>query len=91
MRYDVKSIMIGRKPRGENRFKTAFIKFFDTDEPLSPEVLPLEEKDYPNIREIVVKDFDIHYLLEGNDLLILDIDHINIEEDKEKNILTIFN
>jgi hypothetical protein len=89
MEYSVKSMMIGRKPRGEDMFKTAFIKFFDSSDPLSPEVMPKEEKDYRNVREIVLSGFEIRYLLEGNDLLLLNVGKIKVDEDKKNNILKI--
>jgi len=89
MKYDTKAIMFGRKPRGDNKFKTAFIKFFDTDEPLLPDVLPTQEKDFEDIREVIIKDFEVRYLLEGNDILIMDIDSVEITEDKENHTLTI--
>lgn len=89
MRYDAKCIIVGRKPRGDNTYKTAFVKIFDCENPLSIDVLPREELDFENIREVEFKGFDISYLLEGNDILIDKIGNFDILENKENNTIVI--
>ncbi|MBN2881283.1 hypothetical protein JXM83_04500 [Candidatus Woesearchaeota archaeon] len=91
MKYTASSMMIGRKPRGGNTFKTAFVKFFDTNDPLGPEVLPKEEIDFEDVREVIFSGFDIRYLLEGNDLLVTNIKQVEITENKDTNVLFIAN
>lgn len=87
MKYDAKCILIGRKPRGEHVYKTAFVKIFNVDDPFLPDVMPEKELDYANIREVVIKDFNVEYLLEGNDLLIRGVKSFSVTEDKDNKII----
>lgn len=89
MKYNASCILIGRKPRGNNLYKTAFVKIFDTDNPFSPDVMPKEELEFQSIKEVRIKDFELTYLLEGNDLFIEKIGSFSITENKKENVLII--
>lgn len=89
MKYDAKCIMIGRKPRGSNVYKTAFVKIFDNDNPFSPDVLPKDELEFQNVKEVKIRDFELTYLLEGNDLFIQKVGSFTITENKKDNVLII--
>lgn len=85
MKYEAKSVVFGRKPRGEGKeFKTAFFKIYGKVNPMSSEVMsdfPLEELDFENIEKVVMKNQDIEYYLEGNDIVFDNITSVNIEQD----------
>jgi hypothetical protein len=80
MRYECKSVVFGRKPRKEgNEFKTAFFKIFSKNKPLNEE-FPEKELDFPNIEKVEVRNENLDYYLEGNDLVIDHISAININQ-----------
>ena len=84
MKYTTKSIMIGRKPReGENEFKTATIALFEENNPHKVGVAPTQVLDYPNIEKIRLRDLvNVSYYLEGNDLIINDLEEVDIEQEE---------
>lgn len=80
MRYEGKSVVFGRKPRAEeSEFKTAFFKIYSKVKPLD-EDFPEQELDFPNIEKIEMRNEDLDYYLEGNDLVIDNISAINIDQ-----------
>lgn len=81
MRYKVKSIMLGRKKR-EHRDDEAYpcyISLFDMNNPHTSGQVPKQTIDIPLIHKVVVKGLDLNYLLEGNDIVINDLDEIDLE------------
>ena len=86
--HKTKSILVARFPRkGENEFKTALIKLFDVNNPHMTKELPIESFEYENIEKIIIKNKETNYFLEGNDLVINDLEEIDI--DKEGTVITI--
>jgi hypothetical protein len=89
MKYTTKSVLIARMPRiGENEFKTASIKLFKINDAHKTEELPTETFEYENIEKIIIKNIEIDYYLEGNDLIINNLEEINIE--KKGNVIEIY-
>lgn len=87
--YRAKSVMIGRKPRvGNNKYKTAVVSMFAQNNPHTAGDVPKEMLEYPNIEKVRINDLiNVSYYLEGNDMVINDLDSVIISLDKH--ILTI--
>ena len=87
--YRAKSVMIGRKPRiGNNKHKTAAVNLFTKNNPHRTGDVPKEMLEYPNIEKVRInKLVNVSYYLEGNDLVINDLNEVVISLDKH--ILTI--
>ncbi|MDO8642076.1 MAG: hypothetical protein Q7R76_00595 [Candidatus Woesearchaeota archaeon] len=87
--YHIKSLMVGRKPRiGTNKYKTAIVNLFTKNNPHKTGEVPKEMLEYPNIEKVRINDLiNISYYLEGNDIVINDLDEVHIVLDKA--ILTI--
>lgn len=82
MRYEVKSVIFGRKPRLDgDEFKCAFFKLYNSSNPLQDE-FPSQELDFPNIEKVEIRNLAVDYYLEGNDLIIENISAITITQDK---------
>lgn len=82
MKYKVKSIIIGRKKGEEgSNTKPCFIALFDVNDPHKRNVVPKEIIEYDKVHKIMIKDFDINYLLPGNDLVINDLEFIHVEKE----------
>tara|TARA_Y100000310_G_C20691313_1_gene822431 strand:+ start:2658 stop:2927 length:270 start_codon:yes stop_codon:yes gene_type:complete len=88
MKYATKSVLVTRLPRkGDNEFKTASIKLFKINDPHMTDELPDETIEYENIEKIIIKVKEVDYFLEGNDLIINNLEEVNVE--KEGNIVVI--
>lgn len=82
MDFNTKSVLVTRTPRkGDNEFKTASIKLFKINDPHKTEELPTESLEYDNIEKIVIKNMDIDYYLEGNDIIINNLESVSVEKD----------
>jgi len=83
MKYTAQSIMIGRKPRvGNNEFKTATISLFSKNNPHLAGEAPLHTMDYENIEKVRLRDLvNISYYLEGNDIVVNNLKHVEIDVD----------
>ena len=82
MKYKTKSIIIGRKKGEEGSdTKPCFIALFDVNDPHKKNVVPKEIIDYDKVHKIMLKGFDVNYLLPGNDLVINDLEFIQIEKE----------
>ena len=81
MEYKTKSVLVTRLPRiGDNEFKTASIKLFKINDPHKTDELPDKTFEYPNIEKIVIKNIELDYYLEGNDIIINNLEDIEIEQ-----------
>ena len=81
MKYKTKSILVTRMPRkGDSEFKTASIKLFKVNDPHKTTELPTKMLEYDNIEKILLKNLNIDYYLEGNDIIINNLQEIDIEK-----------
>ena len=82
MKYATKAVLVTRLPRkNDNEFKTASIKLFKINDPHMTDELPIETIEYENVEKIIIKDKEINYFLEGNDMIINDLEEINVEKE----------
>lgn len=82
MRYETKSIILGRKKGEEGAdTKPCFIALFDVNDPHKKNVVPKKIIDYVKVHKVILKGFDINYLLPGNDLVINDLEFIEIKKE----------
>jgi hypothetical protein len=81
MKYPTKSVLVTRLPRRDNdEFKTASIKLFDINDAHKTDELPTESLEFPNIEKIIIKGMELDYYLEGNDIIINNLEEISIEQ-----------
>jgi hypothetical protein len=80
MEYQTKSVVFGRKPRQEGcEFKTAFFKLYNSAKPLEHE-FPDKELDFRDVEKVELRNEDLDYYLEGNDLVMDNIKSITIDQ-----------
>jgi hypothetical protein len=92
MKYDVQSIIIGRKKRAESEeYSPCFIALFSVNKPHKGGKVPEKILDYKEVRKVVVKGLDIEYQLEGSDIIIENLTELHIDKVSEgnSNIITI--
>jgi hypothetical protein len=88
MKYTTKSVLVTRLPRkNDNEFKTASIKLFKLNNPHMTNELPVETLEYENVEKVIIKEKEVDYFLEGNDLIINNLEEVNVE--KQGNIVII--
>ncbi|TKJ17038.1 hypothetical protein CEE44_00700 [Candidatus Woesearchaeota archaeon B3_Woes] len=81
MKYATKSVLVARLPRkGNNEFKTASIKLFEINNPHKTDQLPTENLEFENIEKIKIKNQESDYFLEGNDIIINNLEFIHIDK-----------
>lgn len=83
MKYDTKSIIIGRMKR-ENKdddVYPCFVALFDINDPHKTAEVPKKKLEFKGMHKISIKGVDLNYLLAGNDLVINDLEYVEIEED----------
>lgn len=79
MKYKTKSIIVGRKKGEEGSdTKPCFIALFDVNDPHKKNVVPKEIIEYDKVHKIILKGFDVNYLLPGNDLVINNLEFIKV-------------
>ena len=71
--------IISRKPKDDhNDYKTAVIGLYDTNNPHKKDIYPKVIYEFSNIEKVRLKGLNISYYLEGNDLIINDLEELFI-------------
>jgi len=81
MEYKTKSAIIGRKKREseEDDAYPCFISLFDIHNPHTSGEVPMQILDFPLVHKVIIKGLDINYLLEGNDIVINNLESIEVK------------
>jgi len=84
MKHKTKSAIIGRK-KGDEDSKTrpCFVNLFNTNNPHLSKDVPNTCLDFDKIHKVIIKNKDVNYLLQGNDLVLNDLKEIEIKQEKE--------
>ena len=78
--FDSKCIMLARKPAVEGAdFKTAMIALFDSNNPHKTGEVAKEVLEFDNMEKIRIRDLNVSYYLEGNDIVINDLKKVRLE------------
>jgi hypothetical protein len=80
-KYETKSIIMGRKKKldPEDTKHPFFISLFDMNDPHKSGQAPKEIIDFELVDRVDIKGFDVSYLLGGNDIVVNDLEHIEVE------------
>jgi hypothetical protein len=71
--------IISRKPAvDKNSFKTAVIGLYDVNNPHKQNKFPSVEYEFTNIEKVRIKGLNVSYYLEGNDLIVNDLEELMI-------------
>jgi hypothetical protein len=81
MKVDAKSALIGRKKSvdGNPDVRPCFISLFDGNNPHKSGEVPKEIIEYDEVHKVIINGLDVNYLLPGNDLVINNLEHLEIE------------
>jgi hypothetical protein len=83
-----KSALIGRLPRKEeDTFKTAVVRLFNVNNPHKTTEFPFKTYEFENTEKVRIRRLNISYYLEGNDVVINDLDEIFISHENNKLII----
>lgn len=83
MKYQAKSVLIGRKKSEENNcdVRPCFISLFDENNPHLSVEGPKEVLEFEKVHKVIIKDLDVNYLLPGNDIIVNDLKEIDVEQE----------
>lgn len=83
-----KSALIGRLPRKEGaKFKTAVVRLFTVNNPHKTTEFPVKTYEFDDVEKIRIRRLNVSYYLEGNDIVINDLDEIYIIHEDNKLIV----
>jgi hypothetical protein len=83
--YKTKSIMVGRLPRkNEGEYKTAIIRLFEVNNPHKTTEFPKVTLEVEDIEKIRLRNLNVSYYLEGNDIIINDLKSVKIKKEGSK-------
>jgi hypothetical protein len=72
-------VIVSRKPAVNNsEFKTAVIGLYTENNPHKNNKFPTQEYEFTNIEKVRIKGLNISYYLEGNDIIINDLEELMI-------------
>ncbi|MBN2142919.1 hypothetical protein JW711_06345 [Candidatus Woesearchaeota archaeon] len=85
-----KSVLISRHKREspDDDYKTAILRFFSVNNPHMQEVFPDKVIIYTNTEKIRIMGFNVSYYLEGNDIVINDLEELKIKHEDTKLFVT---
>lgn len=86
IKVSTKSILIGRLDRDKKSddFKTAIIRLFEVNNPHKKNCFPTKIYKFTNIEKVRIRRLNVSYYLEGNDIVINDLEELYIIQDDHK-------
>jgi hypothetical protein len=77
--------MLSRKPRKDlaDEFKTSIIALFNVNNPHKTGDEPSKILEFPNMEKVRVRNLNLSFYLEGNDIVINDLRSIDLEIDED--------
>lgn len=84
-----KSVLVSRLPKGEkaDEFKTAILRLYDVNNPHKKNVFPKMTYTFTNTEKVRIRRLNVSYYLEGNDIVINDLEELYIIHEDEKLVL----
>ena len=89
IKINTKSILLTRSSTpSKNEFRTLIIKCFNKNNPHKiPDIFPEKQYEFTNTEKIRIRRLNISYYLEGNDLVINDLEEAYVIHDNKKIVL----
>ena len=88
IKVPTKSALIGRLPRKEGaKFKTAVIRLYNVNNPHKTTEFPVKTFVFDDTEKIRIRRLNVSYYLEGNDIVINDLEEIYIIHEGNKIIV----
>ena len=81
------SVILSRKKRpvdSDDDWMIAVIKIFDVNNPHKTAELPVKTLEFRNIEKFRIRNLNVSYYLEGNDIIINDIEELYIRHNTKK-------
>lgn len=82
MKYETKSIIIGRMKRvNQDEDYPCFVHLFEMNDPHKSGKVPKKMLDFDQIHKVILKRLNVNYLLEGNDIVINNLEEVDVDQD----------
>lgn len=84
------SVLVSRmkKEKEEDMYKTLILRFFSVNNPHKQAIFPNEVITFTNIEKARIMGLNVSFYLEGNDIVVNDLEELTIEQEKHKVYLT---
>ena len=88
LKLSAKSALIGRLPRKEGaKFKTAVVRLFAVNNPHKTTEFPTKTYEFSDVEKIRIRRLNVSYYLEGNDIVINDLEELYLNHEDQKLIV----
>jgi hypothetical protein len=88
LKLPTKSILIGRLPRKEtDTYKTAVVRLYNVNNPHKTTEFPTKTIEFDNTEKVRIRRLNVSYYLEGNDMVINDLEEIFITHEDNKLVI----
>lgn len=86
MKYNAKSVIIGRKKRKsqDDDFSPCFVALFSINKPHKSGQVPDKILDFDDVRKVTISGLSCEYHLQGSDIVIDNIIDLSIDEEVQK-------
>lgn len=85
LKFSTKSALISRLPRrDEDTYKTAVIRLYNVNNPHKTTEFPTKTIEFNDTEKVRIRRLNVSYYLEGNDLVINDLEEIYITREDNK-------
>lgn len=88
LKLPTKSVLIGRLPRKEgDKFKTVVIRLYNVNNPHKTTEFPTKTYEFTNTEKVRLRRLNVSYYVEGNDIVINDLEEIFITTEETRLII----
>ncbi|MBW2972392.1 hypothetical protein KY359_05125 [Candidatus Woesearchaeota archaeon] len=88
LKLSTKSVLIGRLPRREgDKFKTAVVRLYNVNNPHKTTEFPVKTYEFSDTEKVRIRRLNVSYYLEGNDIVINDLEELYILREDNKLII----
>jgi len=83
MKYQAKSIIIGRKKSNnkDDNVRPCFVSLFDENNPHLSTEGPKKVLEFDAVHRVIIEGLNVNYLLPGNDLIVNDLKEFDVKQE----------
>jgi len=88
-KLQTKSVLISQldDDKSDNQYKTAVLRLFDVNNPHKKDVFPTHVYKFSNTEKVRIRRLNVSYYLEGEDIVVNDLEELYITREGNKLIL----
>jgi hypothetical protein len=89
IKLQTKSVLVSQldDDKSDNQYKTAVLRLFDVNNPHMKDVFPTSVYKFSNTEKVRIRRLNVSYYLEGEDIVVNDLEELYITHEGHKLIL----